>query len=160
MSKDDPSNNTPTPGDPELGDAGKRAIAAERARADAAERNVSALQAQLKTFTDAGITDPASTKTELDRLTAENTTLTTDNDGKTKEITRLNVGIDKGLPKSLIARLQGDDEDSLTADAEALLEFVPADNKPTVPKSDPSQGPKAAGAPTVAQQFADAIGDF
>lgn len=151
MSENEPN----TQGDPELGEAGKRAIAAERKRADEAERNVSTLQAQLKAYTDAGITDPARTKAELDRLTAENTSLTTDLDGKTKEITRLNVGIEKGLPKSLIARLQGDDEETLTADAEALLEFVPDTNR--TPAPDPSQGPKATGEPSTAQQFADAI---
>lgn len=136
----DPEPNEPTPGDPELGDAGKRAIAAERARADAAEK-------ALKAFTEAGFTDPAAVRAELDRLTTENASLTTSvndltetNGTLTSQNRRLTVGIDKGLPKELIARLQGDDDDALSADADALLQFVPPAS--VTPLPDPSQGPK------------------
>lgn len=112
---DDTNNNTEHQGDPELGEAGKRAIAAERTRADAAERRVRELEASIGGF-----------ETQIADLTSERDTLTADLGNKDATITRLNVGIDKGLPKSLIARLQGDDEDALLADADALLEFVPA----------------------------------
>lgn len=143
-------NDTPNPdnqGEPELGDAGKRAIAAERTRADAAERQVRSLQGQIDTL-----------QGQVAELESTNTSLASDVESKNKEITRLNVGIDKKLPKSLIARLQGDDEDTLAADADALLEFLPADAKPALPKADPSQGPKAdVGKTSTAQQFADSV---
>lgn len=156
MSENDPQ--TDPQGDPGLGDAGKRAIKAERDRADAAEREVQALKATLKPYVDAGITDPAATKAELDRLTGENSTLSTSLASTSLEVIRLNVGIDKKLPKELIARLKGDDEDSIAADADTLGPY--AGVKPTAPAPDPSQGPHGAGgARTTAQQFADSF-DF
>jgi len=145
---DDTNNNTDPQGDPELGEAGKRAIAAERTRADAAERRVRELEASIGGF-----------ETQIAELTTERDTLTADLGNKDATITRLNVGIDKGLPKSLIARLQGDDEDALLADADSLLEFVPTDSKPS-PRPDPSQGSKDTGTPSTAQQFADAFPDL
>lgn len=145
---DDTTTTTDPQGDPELGEAGKRAIAAERTRADAAERRVRELEGSISGF-EAQIAD----------LTGERDTLTNDLTSRDATITRLNVGIDKGLPKSLIQRLQGDDEEALLADAESLLEFVPADTKSS-PRPDPSQGPKETGTPSTAQQFADAFPDL
>lgn len=150
-------NPTVTPqGDPDgLGEAGKRALAAERARADTAERELGKATSRLQAFEQAGITDPAATKAELERLASENGTLSTDLEKTTRENTRLNVGLDKGLPKSLISRLQGDDEDALAADADALLAFIPTDAKP-IPKADPSQGPSSTpGSQTPDQQFGE-----
>jgi len=145
---EDTTNTTETQGDPELGEAGKRAIAAERTRADAAERRVRELEASIGGF-----------ESQIADLTGERDALTNDLGAKDATITRLNVGIDKGLPKSLIARLQGDDEDALLADADSLLEFVPADAKSS-PRPDPSQGAKETGTPSTAQQFADAFPDL
>lgn len=164
MSTTDEVTDTKPQGDPELGDAGKRAIQAERDRADAAEKALAQTQGQLKAFIDAGYTDPTAIKGEIDRLTTENSTLTAANetltgtvDSSTKENTRLKVGLEKGLPADLIDRLRGDDETALLADADKLLAFIPTDAK-QVPKADPSQGPKAdAGSPDPAQQFADII---
>lgn len=145
---EDTTTTTETQGDPELGEAGKRAIAAERTRADAAERRVRELEASIGGF-----------ESQIADLTGERDALTNDLGAKDATITRLNVGIDKGLPKSLIARLQGEDEDALLADADSLLEFVPADAKSS-PRPDPSQGAKETGTPSTAQQFADAFPDL
>jgi uncharacterized membrane protein YqiK len=147
----DTENNTDTQSDSELGEAGKKAIAQERARADKAERQVRALEAQIQTF-----------ESTVSALEAEKVTLAGDLETKSKEITRLNVGIDKKLPKSLIDRLRGDDEDSLIADADALLEFVPGDTKQDpFPKADPSQGAKdKTGKTSNADLFAEQVGDF
>lgn len=152
MSENDPQNQSQ--GEPDLGDAGKRAIKAERDRADAAEREVSALKSQLQPYIDAGLTDPVATKAELDRLASENAALTQDVTEKTVEITRLNVGIDKGLPKQFIARLKGADEAELSADADTLLPLISGKSDP-FPKADPSQGSKGAtGKTSTADQFA------
>jgi chromosome segregation ATPase len=148
MSTDEETTN-PTPGEPELGDAGKRAIQAERDRATQAERELRAIKAQYETAT-----------ARLAELEAQTTELASTVTEKDKAIARLNVGIDKGLPKNLIARLQGDDEEALTADAEALLEFLPTDTKQTLfpPKADPSQGAKGeTGTRDTAHQFAAAV---
>lgn len=148
MSEENPAD---TPAEPELSDAGKRALKAERDRANTAERQVKDLTAQIESF-----------QAQITTLEADKIALSEDLTGKTKEITRLNVGIDKGLTKGQIARLQGDDEDAISADADDLLSLFPAsDNKPATPKPDPSQGPKGdVGKQSNAQVFADTIGDF
>lgn len=152
-----PDENNPKPqGEPaDLGEAGKRAIAAERARADTAERALAEATTKLQAYVDAGITDPVATKAQIETLTTENTTLNADLGEKGKLIDRLNVGIDKGLSRPLIERLKGDDADALTADADSLLALIPTDTKPPIPKADPSQGPTGAPAgSTPEQQFA------
>jgi len=148
----------PTQGDPaELGDAGKRALQAERARAEAAEKALKETESRLKALEDQGLTDLEKARAEIDELKAENGRLAEDNAKQTTEIIRLNVGIDEGLPKSLIARLQGTDEDTFKSDAASLKELVP-DNSTAFPKADPSQGPKRSGGErSTAQQFADAV---
>lgn len=150
--------NTNQQGDPaELGDAGKRALQAERARAEAAEKQLKEVEQRLKALEDQGLSELDKARTELETLRAETARLTDENARQSTEIIRLNVGIDEGLPKNLIARLHGDDEDSLKADAASLRELIPAD-RAAFPKADPSQGPKgAAGEQSTAQQFADAI---
>jgi len=158
MPETDPQN--PAQGDPELGDAGKRAIKAERDRADAAEREANALRARLKPFEDAGITDATAAKAELERLAAENAALTNDLNVRTLEVARLNVGIDKGLPKAFINRLSGNDEAELAADADTLLPLLAGKTDP-FPKADPSQGAAGkSGAPTNADTFAEQLADF
>lgn len=69
------------------------------------------------------------------------------------------VALDKGLPASLVPRLQGSTEEELAADADELLTLVKA---PTTPKPDPSQGARG-GDPSgnTADQFAAALsGEF
>lgn len=60
-----------------------------------------------------------------------------------REALRLRVALDKGLPKNLAARLQGDDEAALSADADELLALVPKDSTPRAPRPDASQGSSA-----------------
>lgn len=135
---------------PELGDAGKKAIAAERRRADAAEKALKALQAEA----DERATSELS---ELERLKKENADLLSGKSAAELAALRSQVALEKGLPANLAARLQGDDYDALTADAESLAELVTG-NKPATPKADPSQGAKpTGGATTTAQQFADSF---
>jgi ATPase subunit of ABC transporter with duplicated ATPase domains len=38
---------------------------------------------------------------------------------------RTRIGAEKGLPAALVARLQGDDEDAIAADADELLKSIP-----------------------------------
>lgn len=52
---------------------------------------------------------------------------------------RQKVALDAGLPAKWVARLHGDDEESLRADA---LEILADLNKPRTPAPDPSQGPR------------------
>lgn len=150
---DDNTNETPeTPETPELGDAGKKAIAAERRRADALDKELKALRAESESRANAELS-------ELERLKKENTELLNGKTASDLASIRLQVALEKGIPASLAARLQGTDYDTLAADADSLAELV-AGNKPASPKPDPSQGAKGTGgAQTPAQQFADAF-DF
>lgn len=52
---------------------------------------------------------------------------------------RQRVALDKGLPASLVSRLQGTTEDEVAADADALLALIKA---PRSPAPDPGQGPR------------------
>lgn len=135
----------------ELGDAGKKAIAAERKRADALDKELKALRAESATRADAELS-------ELERLKKENAELLSSKSASELQSIRLQVALEKGIPANLAARLQGDDYDSFAADADSLAELVTG--KTVTPKADPSQGAKGtSGAQSTAQQFADAF-DF
>lgn len=156
---DDPTQQTSTPptepttepiqGEPgDLGDAGKKALDAERKRATAAEREAKALKARLDQIEAANLSDldkakKAAADAEARLAEYEMTTL------------RQRVALSKGLPADLVDRLRGTTEDELAADADALLALVKA---PTTPKPDPSQGARG-GSPstTTADQFAATV---
>lgn len=57
-----------------------------------------------------------------------------------KDSLRQKVALETGLPAKWVARLHGDDEDSLRADAVEILADL---NKARKPAPDPSQGPRA-----------------
>lgn len=149
------TDNQPDPTTDEtegLAEAGRKALAAERARANAAEKQLRALQAQL---------DDATSRAA--NLEAANGDLTAQLTDREKANLRLTVGLEKGLPKGLIDRLKGDDEESLAADADALLQLIPntsGANSSTQPKPDPSQGARGPAPSKPADIFAAAIGDL
>lgn len=146
-------------GDPEttLGDAGKAALAAERKRANDAEKQAREAQARIKELEEKDATEFEKATRRIKELEEANSTLTTDLASAGKTILRLNTGIDEGLPKNLILRLQGDDEDAIKADAASLRELIPDNTPNPFPKADPSQGPKGAGKSSNADQFAQQL---
>lgn len=157
------SDETPKPqGDPaELGDAGKAALAAERKRANDAEKGRSALEAKLKELEDANKSELEKALARVAELEGVNANLAADISAKDLAALRTQVGLAEGLPANLIARLQGSDEDSLKADAASLRELIPDTPASPFPKADPSQGPKGSGGQlSNAQVFADQVGDF
>lgn len=122
-------------GDPaELGDAGKKALSAERRRADAAEKALKAAQAQLAEIETAKLSDLERAQRERDEAQS-----------RLREFEQANlrqrVALAKGLPADLVDRLRGETEAEVAADADALLALVKA---PTSPRPDLSQ---AGGAP-------------
>lgn len=146
----EPETETETPAEGELGDAGKRAIAAERKRAETAEKSLKALQEELQKRADAELT-------ELERFKRENDELRNTNSTTALEATRYRVALEKGIPVDLAARLQGANYDEIAADADTLASLIPAQGKP-VPRPDLSQGVKPqTAAPSRAEQFADAL---
>lgn len=122
-------------GDPvDLGDGGKKALDAERKRANALDKQLKAILAEREEqeaakLSELELAQKAAADASARLAEYERTTI------------RQKVALEKGLPASLVGRLQGDDEESLSADADALLSLL---NAPTSPKPDPSQGAKAA----------------
>jgi hypothetical protein len=133
----------------ELGDAGKKAIAAERKRADALDKELKALRLEAETRANAELS-------ELERFKKENAELQKQQETASLEALRLRVALEKGLPANLAARLQGSDYDELAADADSLSELIPGKPNGLV-RVDPSQGPKPAGAASPADQFAASL---
>lgn len=141
---------TTEPETPDLGDAGKKAIAAERKRADALDKELKALKLDAQTRADAELS-------ELERFKKENDELRSGQTAAALEALRLKVALEKGIPANLAARLQGNDYDELSADADSLSELVTAKPNGQV-RSDPSQGAKAVtGSQDPRQLFADAL---
>lgn len=136
------------PADKPLGENGEKALRAERERANALEKQLREAQSKVEAAEQASLSElekaqRRAEKAEKDLADAQSSAL------------RQRVALEKGLPASLVGRLQGSTEEELSADADSLLELVKA---PTTPRPDPSQGAKGA-APqgSTATQFASAL---
>lgn len=154
MSEAEPKENA-EPVETDLGEAGKKALAAERRRADNAEKALKALQADADSRAAAELT-------ELERFKKENDELRANATKADLAAIRLQVALEKGIPANLAARLQGTDYDSLAADADSLSALVSDKSKQDpFPKADPSQGAKGqSGKTSNADLFAEQIADF
>lgn len=115
-----------------LGDAGKKALDAERKNARAAARERDALAAELKEIKDRD-------KTEAEKV-AERAKTAEDRAAQAEsKALRLEVAFEKGLTPAQAKRLVGSTREELETDADELLEtFKPADPpaEPTVPSLD------------------------
>ncbi len=121
-----------------LGDAGKKALTAERQRAAQFKRQADELKARLDAIEAEKLSDIEKAQRAASEATArlaefERTPL------------RQRVALEKGVPASLVDRLRGDTEDEITADADSLLALV---NAPTTPKPDLSQGGRGPATPS------------
>lgn len=121
---------------PDLGDAGKRAIAAERKAAKAATTERDALAARLKEYEDR---DKSAEDKASERLAAAEARAVA---AETRAI-KADIAAETGIKASLIF---GSDEKSIREHAEALAEAIQearasgAPEKRKTPKPDPSQG--------------------
>ena len=102
----------------QLGDAGQKAIAAERKARRDAEQKAKDLEARLAQLEDKD-------KTDTQRLTEQVTSLTQERDAAKASLDRLTIAIEKGLPEDLAKRvtggarrIAGGDPDELASDAE------------------------------------------
>jgi hypothetical protein len=129
----DPAPSAEPKPEDQLGDAGQKAIKAERARASAAEKRVAELEADAQKRADAELT-------ETERLKKENATLTERATKAERDALRVSVAAAKNLPATLANRLHGDTQEELETDADALIAAFPP--KSTSPLPDPSLGPK------------------
>jgi hypothetical protein len=122
-----------------LGDAGKKALDAERREKRAAEKRANDLEARLREFEDRDKTEAQKLADRADA--AEKRAL----DLETRAL-RLEVAAEKGLTPAQAKRLVGVTREELEADAEELVAtFKPAEEKVTVPDLD--LGPRATGSP-------------
>lgn len=149
-------------GDPaELGDAGKKAIAEERKRANEAEKRAKELEAALKEREDAELSEVDRLTKALQERESRIGELESTASQSTLDLIRYQVATEKGIPSAWVSRLQGADRESIEQDADALLPSLRTDNPNPTPKADPSQGTAGAGGSvSTAQQFANQLGDF
>lgn len=134
---------------PELGEAGQKAIKAEREARRTAEKSAAELAARLKEIEDAQLSDLERAKQEAETNASELAKLREDN-------IRQRVALEKGVPTDLIEFLGSGSEEQILARAEVLVARL---NTPTSPKPDLSQGatgstPKLSTAEQFAQQLA------
>lgn len=154
------SDETNPQGDPEaLGDAGKAALAAERKRANDAEKQAREALARIKELEERDATELEKATRRIKELEEKTASLESGIGERDLTILKLNTGIDEGLPRNLIARLQGSDEETIKADAQSLRELVPDTTPSPFPKADPSQGSKPGdGKASNADLFAHQLG--
>jgi hypothetical protein len=128
-----------------LGDPGKRALDAERARADQAEKDLKALRD--KAAADAKAAEDAKLS-ELERAQKVANEATAAAEAQAKENLRLNFAYSNGVPKEWVNRLQGSTPEELAADWAILQPTLVAPvaavdpNAPRVPAPVPSPGPQ------------------
>lgn len=151
------TENTATEQQELLGDAGKKALQAERDARAQAEKRAKDLEQQLATVQSAFETEKSTLQASIDDLTGQVSSASTEATTAQAQALKLRVALRKGLSEKFADRLQGDDEASLEADADEFAQLTVGQGK-TTPKPDLSQGAKGGGGETsTAQQFADAV---
>lgn len=133
---------------PDLGDAGKKALQEERRKAREATKQLTELQARLKEFEDRD-------KTELEKLTEAHQTAEQRATAAERALARYRVATAKGIPAELVDRLQGSTEDELAEDADRLLTLIGARRTPDF---DGGARTTAQGAPDMNQLLRQAAG--
>lgn len=127
-SKTEPA--VPATGDDGLGDAGKRALDAERKARKAAEKRATDAEAKVQEAEDAD-------KTEVERLTGQVATLTQERDSALSKADRFEVAAAKGLSLAQARRLVGSTKDELEQDADEMRTELGIDKKDP-PKDEPA----------------------
>ena len=102
-----------------LGEAGKKALDAERSARKAAEKAANDALARVKEFEDRDKTETQKLQEERDALKAENSRLAI-------ETLRRDVAISKGITPEAASRLVGTTREELEADADVLLGVLKA----------------------------------
>jgi hypothetical protein len=152
MSEDNTTTTADAPVDaedatdtPDLGDAGQKAIKAERDARKAAERTAADLAARLKSIEDANLSDLERAQAAAAEAAQELAALRVEN-------VRTRVALAKGVPADLIEFLTGSTEEEVAAKADILIARL---NTSGTPKPDPSQGAKGTTTQgTTGDQFA------
>lgn len=137
-------------GDPEaLGDAGKKALQAERSARESAEKRLREVEAALESVTGERDAAKESFEDQMTALRAEVARTAVERD-------RVQVAYEKGLPVDLVEYLRGETREEMEKSAETLATHLMEARKPGVPKPDMSQGAHGEPGPvTTNQMFAD-----
>lgn len=139
----EPTPDPATGGGDSLGDAGRRAIEAERKARRDAEARLKARIKELEPLASKAKELEDSTKSEAQRLADERDAHRSRAERAEQDLLRLRVALRKGLTETQAKRLVGASEEDLEADADELLaSFRPAsgDEPPAVEK--PAGRPK------------------
>lgn len=156
MSDETNTEPTTTQGDPEaLGDAGKRALDAERNARSAAEKRVRELETALEQATASHGAEIESLRSEIATATAASAESQKAAEAAALDTLRYRVGLRSGLPEQVIDRLRGSDETELTADAASFAQVLSKSGTSVSP--DPSQGARGSSG---SESNADKFGAF
>lgn len=117
----------------ELGDAGKKALEAERTARRETEKQVKALQSQLDELQDAGKSDVEKLQRKAERAAQEAEQLRAEIASRDRALLLREVADEVGLPARLVSRVQGADREAMLADARELMELVVPEGAPRRP---------------------------
>lgn len=134
-----------------LGDAGKRALTAERDARKAAERELSEARARLKEIEDANLSEIQKAQRDAEEARSQLASLQL-------ESARSRVALEKGVPSDLIEFITGDTAEEMAAKADVLMSRL--NSTPSTPKPDFAQGASGAPAPATrpgAETFAAGV---
>jgi len=138
----DPTTTPAAPaatGEDALGDAGKRALQAERERARRAEAEAKAARDELAKLK----ADSDSSKSDMERVLAKLAEMEKKAQAAERKAVLAEVASKTGLSMAKVSRLQGDTVDELLADAGEVFDWKPDDGKADKPAGDegtPAEG--------------------
>lgn len=160
-----PDPDKPATGEPgsnpedQLGDAGKRAIAAVRAERDAERTKVAELTERLTQLEDAGRTDEQRKAAAAEADKAARAADTARADKAEAKLARIDAAIAAGLDPKHAARLVGDTPEELAADAKSYAETlgVSVEQQRRDSLVSRNAGNDGSAKPSTADMFAEAI---
>jgi hypothetical protein len=130
-----------------LGDAGKKALDAERTARKEAEKRLSEAAARIAEFEDAQRTEEEKRQHELETLRAQIEDERKQREAVERDLLVKSVAAEYGLPDELAGRLAGEDREALVEDAKVLQKLM-APSGPRKPAPVPEVGtastPKAS----------------
>ena len=124
---------------PDLGDPGKRALAAERTARQAAEKANRDLQARLTALEEKDLDDLAKAQAENQRLTARIAETEAVAAKAQLDLIKANAAAAANLPAGWGVRLRGDTAEDIEADAKALAADLSGHHRGMAPPT-PGQG--------------------
>lgn len=153
----------PADGEQQLGDPGKRALSAERRRAAAEKKRADDAERELQDLRRSQMSDQEKVAAERDDWRSKYEEQSATLAERELAILRTEIATEKGLSLAQARRLIGSTREDLEADADAFKAELPAAPQspfpPNTPKPDPSQGPSGSQGGR-ATSVADAMAEY